>query len=451
MSEKSQFQLLKQRRFLPFFLTQFFGAFNDNVFKTALVMLVTYDVGLRAGFDEKMLVNVAAGIFILPFFLFSSLAGQYADKLEKSAMIEKIKLVEIILMILASVAFFIGSLYMLLLLLFLMGTQSTFFGPIKYGILPDHLNQDELIGGNGLIEMGTFIAILLGTILGGLLILADYGIVIVSLLIVLVSVSGYLSSRKIPRATGVAPDLEINFNIFSETANIIKKARAKPRVFLTIIGISWFWFYGATFLAQFPTFGKDILKSNEQVVTLLLCTFSVGIGVGSLLCNKLVKGVITARYVPIAAVMMTVFTIDLYFASSSLSSPLSNIFGDLYGVKDFISKAENLRVVIDLLGIAISGGVYIVPLYAIMQAESDPQERSRMVAANNILNSLFMVLSAGGSIFLLSLDFTLPEIFLTIGILNIFFAFYICQLLQKDEMPAMIQKIIKFLGGANNG
>lgn len=449
--QENQFHLFNTKRFAPLFITQFLGAFNDNVFKTALVMLVTYDVGLRSGFDEKMLVNVAAGIFILPFFLFSSLAGQYADKLEKSSMIEKIKLVEIILMILASVAFFMGSLYMLLLLLFLMGTQSTFFGPIKYGILPDHLDQDELIGGNGLIEMGTFIAILLGTILGGLLILADHGIEIVSALIVLVSVSGYVSSRKIPRAIGVAPDLEINANIFSETVNIIKKAKAKRRVFLTVIGISWFWFYGATFLAQFPTFGKDILKSNEQVVTLLLCTFSVGIGVGSLLCNKLVKGVITARFVPIAALMMTVFTIDLYFASSSVSAPILEFFGDLYGVKDFISEPRNIRVIIDLLGIAVSGGVYIVPLYAIMQAESDPKERSRMVAANNILNSLFMVLSAGGSIFLLKLGLTLPEIFLTIGGLNILFALYICQLLPLEEMPVIVQKILKLFNGAKNG
>tara|TARA_R110002096_G_scaffold257381_1_gene450916 strand:- start:266380 stop:267720 length:1341 start_codon:yes stop_codon:yes gene_type:complete len=441
--QEDQFHLFSTKRFAPLFITQFLGAFNDNVFKTALVMLITYDVGMRAGLDAQMLVNVAAGIFILPFFLFSAIAGQYADKLEKSALISKIKMVEIVLMALAAAGFFLGSLYMLLTVLFLMGTQSAFFGPIKYGILPDHLEEDELIGGNGLIEMGTFLAILLGTILGGLLVMADYGIEVVSVLVLIVSTSGYLASRKIPKAPGADPDLVINYNFVVETFNILGRAKAKRRVFLAILGISWFWLYGATYLAQFSTFGKDVLRSNEQVVTLLLCTFSVGIGIGSILCNKLVKGMVTARFVPLASLMMTVFSVDLYFASTNVVTPMFSIVGELYGVGEFLGEPRNLRVVADLLGIAISGGVYIVPLYTIMQAESDPKERSRIIAANNILNAFFMVASAGGSILLLNLDFTLPEIFLTIAILNGFVAIYICQLLPQDLIQSIIRAIHK--------
>jgi len=441
--QENQFHLFKTDRFLPLFITQFLGAFNDNVFKNSLVVLITYDVGVRAGWDPAQLVLVAAGIFIIPFFLFSAIAGQYADKLEKSSIIHKIKLVEIGLMALATIGLFLSNLYLLMLVLFLMGTQSAFFGPIKYGILPDHLEVDELIGGNGLIEMGTFMAILLGTILGGLLIMADFGIEIISVLLLSVSVSGYLSSKKIPKAPGVAPDLKINYNLFSETINILGKARAKRRVFLSILGISWFWLYGATYLAQFPTFANEVLSSNEQVVTLLLCTFSIGIGAGSMICNKLVRGMVTARFVPLASLTMTVFSVDLYFASSNVVTPALSIVGELYGAADFLSEPANWRIIADLLGIAIAGGIYIVPLYTIMQTESGVAERSRIIAANNILNSLFMVISALGAILLLMADFTLPEIFLTIAILNGFVAIYICQLLPQDLVQSIIRAILR--------
>ena len=443
--QENQFHLFKTKRFLPLFITQFLGAVNDNVFKNAFVVLITYDVGIRAGWDPALLVLIAAGIFILPFFLFSALAGQYADKLEKSAIITKLKLVEIVLMLLAAAGFFIGNLYLLMMVLFLMGIQSTFFGPIKYGILPDHLQENELIGGNGLIEMGTFLAILLGTILGGLLILADYGIEIVSSLLLLMSVTGYLASKKIPEAPGAAPDLEINYNFFSETINIIGKAHARRRVFLSIMGISWFWLYGATYLAQFPTFANEVLGSNEEVVTLLLCTFSIGIGVGSLICNKLVKGMVTARFVPLASLMMTIFSVDLYFASLDVVKPILRVAGELYGAGEFLSEPRNWRVVADLLGIAVAGGVYIVPLYTIMQTESDVKERSRIIASNNILNALFMVGSAIGSMLLLMMDFSLPEIFLTIAIANGFVALYICQLLPQDLVQSIIRAILRTL------
>lgn len=443
--QENQFYLFKTNRFLPLFITQFLGAFNDNVYKNALVVLITYDVAIRAGWKPALLVLVAAGIFILPFFLFSALAGQYADKLEKSAMIRKIKVVEIILMTLATIGLFVENLYLLMAVLFLMGTQSSFFGPLKYGILPDHLEEDELIGGNGLIEMGTFLAILIGTITGGLLIRTTFGIEIVSILLIVMSVVGYLASKKIPKAPGAAPDLKLNYNLITETFNILGKAHAKRRVFLSILGISWFWLYGATYLAQFPTFANEVLKSNEEVVTLLLSVFSIGIGAGSLICNKLLKGMVTARFVPLASLMMTVFSVDLYFASSNIMVTSPDIVGQLYGAKEFLSSIQNWRVVGDLFGIAVAGGIYIVPLYAIMQTESDGAERSRIIAANNILNALFMVGSAVGSMLLLMIDFTLPEIFLTIAIANGFVALYICQLLPQDLVQSIIRTILRIL------
>lgn len=441
----NQFSLFNTKRFLPLFITQFLGAFNDNVFKNAFVVLITYNVGIRDGWPPELLVIAASGIFILPFFLFSAMAGQYADKLEKSAMIRKIKLIEIILMAIGAVGFFIGDLYLLFAVLFLMGTQSTFFGPIKYGILPDHLKEEELIAGNGLIEMATFLAILLGTIIGGLLILTDTGIETVSGLLLFVAVFGYVSSKKIPLAEGAAPDLKINYNFIGETANIIGKAHSKKRVFLSIMGISWFWFYGATFLSQFPIFASQVLNSNEEVVTLLLCTFSVGIGLGSMICNRLVKGEVTAKFVPIASLGMTIFTIDLYFASANISAPAINVLGGFFGATDFLSVAKNWRVLVDLLFIAICGGIYIVPLYTIMQKESDPAERSRAVAANNIINSLFMVVSALGCLALITYGFSLPEIFLIIGILNLGMAIYVCKLLEQGFLQSIKKVFSNFL------
>lgn len=291
--------------------------------------------------------------------------------------------------------------------------------------------------------MATFLAILLGTIAGGLLIMMDFGVGIVTIMVLSVSVCGYLSAQKIPPSAGKSPDLKINYNFMAETINIIGKARAKRSVFLSIMGISWFWFYGATYLAQFPTFASEVLKSDEQVVTLLLSIFSVGIGIGSVICNRLVKGMVTARFVPLAALMMTVFSIDLYFASGNVVTPALAVADELNGAITFLSEAAHWRIVGDLFGIAVSGGIYIVPLYTIMQVGSKDEERSRIIAANNILNSLFMVSSAIGAMALLMLDFTLPEIFLTIAILNAFVALYICQLLPQDLIQSIIRSALR--------
>jgi len=414
--------LLKSKRFLPLFVTQFFGAFNDNVFKNSLIILITYVISENSGLSPQIMVTLAAGIFILPFFLFSATAGQLADKYNKAKFIQIIKFVEIVLMALASIGFYLENINFLMLVLFLMGTQSAFFGPVKYGILPDQLHENELIGGNALIEAGTFLAILGGTILGGLLIMTENGTTLISSLILAFAFIGWGWSLFIPPTRAADPDIIIGYNFIAETYRIIQHVRANPIVFRSILGISWFWLFGATFLSQFPTFGKDIVGGNEQVVTLFLTIFSVGIGIGSLLCNKLLKGKIAATYVPLGILGMTLFTVDLYFASGSTTI---NGKVELIGAVAFLNSFNHWRILFDLLGISICAGIYIVPLYAIMQNETESSYRSRTIAGNNILNALFMVVSALAITFMLSKNFSVTQVFLTLAILNGFVAIYI--------------------------
>ena len=282
-----QFELLTQRRFLPFFVTQFFGAFNDNVFKNALIILIAFQGAELIQADADILINVSAALFILPFFLFSATAGQWIDKYEKSKSIRVIKLIEIAIMMLAAFAFVQGYIMMLIALLFLMGTQSTFFGPAKYSYIPQHLKETELVEGNALVQMGTFAAILIGTIVGGMMIAEEQGRFYVGCAIVVFAIIGYLSSREIPLTPSRDSELKINWNFFSETYRNIKFLRTNRTVFLSVLGISWFWFLGATYLVQLPNYTKTVLGGNEQVVTFLLTLFTLGIGTGSLLCNWL--------------------------------------------------------------------------------------------------------------------------------------------------------------------
>ena len=405
--QHNEFDLLKTRRFLPLFITQFLGAFNDNVFKNALVILITYVVAEKAGFSPQIMVTAAAGIFILPFFLFSATAGQLADKYEKAFLIRIIKLVEILLMIGAAIGFYLESIWMLMTILFLMGTQSTFFGPIKYGILPEKIEEDELIGGNGLIEAGTFISILAGTIVGTLLIRAENGILIISGTVILISILGWVSSFYIPEGQPAAPKLKVDYNFLRETWDIVSHAKQNREIFLSILGISWFWLVGATFLAQFPTYSKDIIGGNEQVVTLFLSVFTIGVGIGSLLCNKLLKGEVEATFVPLGIIGVTVFTVDLYFASQHM---FSHEVGELISAGAFLSHLSSWRILGDMFMISVCSGIYIVPLYAIIQARSEPNYRSRTIASNNILNALFMVISAIGTVFMLKVGFDVNQV-----------------------------------------
>ena len=412
----SQFSLLKTKRFGPLFVTQFLGAFNDNIFKNALVILITYFAADKLSMDPRILVTAAAGIFILPFFLFSALAGQLVDAHEKSGFIRKIKLVEIGLMCLASIGFYLESVNLLMVVLFLLGTQSAFFGPVKYSILPDHLEEDELIGGNALIEAGTFLAILFGTILGGILILKAGGTMYVSAIVLAMAGIGYWSSRSVPEAKAADPDLEINYNIFTETWNIVKHTAGQKDVFLSIVGISWFWLVGFVFLSQFPVYGKEIFGGDEAVVTLFLTTFSIGIGLGSLFCNKLLDGEVSGVYLPLGSFGMSLAILFLWWVSPEAVVVDEN---NLIGIAEFLASTQNIAVLLGMLLVSIFGGIYIVPLYAIMQSRCDATHRSRTVAANNILNALFMVLSAIATMLMLKMHMDIVDIFLVVGLVNV--------------------------------
>ena len=409
----SQFQLLRQRRFGPFFCTQFLGAFNDNVFKNAVVILIAFS-GLSAA-RADLLVNLAAGIFILPYFLFSATAGQLADKFEKAALIRIIKAAEIAIMVLAAVGFALRDVPLLLGVLFLLGTQATMFGPVKYSILPQHLRDTELVGGNGLVEMGTFVAILLGTIAGGLLVaMQPLGPLVVSAAVIVFAALGWLASRFIPRAPADAPELVLGYDPVRETRKLLRFARQDRIVFCAILANSWFWFYGALFLAQFPGYARSVLGANEHVVTLMLTAFSVGIGIGSTLCDRLSHGRIELGLVLLGALGLTGFAVDLFLASPALGVEPAT----LVGVRSFLGAARSWRIVADLVLIGVFGGWFIVPLYALMQQRTRPAERSRVIAANNVLNALFMVAAAGMAIGLRAAGVGIVALLLLTGLLN---------------------------------
>ncbi len=420
MASDSQFPLLKQRRFGPFFFTQFLGAFNDNVFKNALLIMIAFQITNLDAAGSNRLINISAGLFILPFFLFSAFAGQLADKYEKSLLIRRIKLLEIVIMLCAAMGFYLNSVPLLVGVLFLMGTQSTLFGPVKYGIIPQLINDEELVGGNGLVEMGTFLAILLGTATGGLLAKqAAPGGWPISLVIIFVACLGYLVSRSIPSSRATDPDLKINWNPFTETWQIINFARGNRTVFLSIIGISWFWLFGATYLTQLPGFTRDVLHGDEGVVTLLLALFSLGVGTGSLLCERLSDHRVELGLVPFGSIGLTLFGVDLFFATQTLT------FGEVLTGTEFLRAPGSWRVIADIVLIGVFGGFYIVPLYALIQQRSERNHLSRVIAANNIFNALFMVVSAIAATALLSAGLSIEQLLLVTAIMNGAVAIYI--------------------------
>jgi acyl-[acyl-carrier-protein]-phospholipid O-acyltransferase/long-chain-fatty-acid--[acyl-carrier-protein] ligase len=420
---------------LPLFVTQFLGALNDNIFKNAMVVLIAWRLASAAGMNAQIMVTVAAGVLILPFFLFSATAGLFADKHNKAGLIRYIKFAEIIIMSAGAVGFYFGSVPMLMVVLFLMGTQSTFFGPIKYGILPDQLKEDELMGGNALVSAGTFLAILAGTILANEVVLTEHGTAVISAIVIAVAALGWFSSFFIPATQPAQPDLKVSYNLFTETWKILTHAAGQRDVFLCILGISWFWLVGATFLAQFPTFTKDFLGASERVLTILITTFSIGIAVGSLLCNRLLKGEVHATFVPLGALGMTIFTVELFFATNT---PHPGIGGELLTPSVFLSTFAGWRVVVDLFLVAVSGGIYIVPLYAILQQRSDEKHRARNIASNNVMNALFMVISAVGTVAMLKMGFSIPQVFLTMAVLNAAVGVYITKLLPGAMVKALI-------------
>lgn len=419
---KSQFALFRSRNFFPLFLTMFLGAFNDNFFKSAMVILITYRLADTAGLDARLLVTISSGVFILPFVLLSAIAGQMADKYERSALVQKIKIAEIFVMSGAVAAFYTESIAFLMTILFLMGAQSAFFGPLKYSILPQHLHKDELIGANALIEMGTFLAILIGTIFGGLFVMGEWGIAAVSVLVVGIAVAGWLASRHIPHTRLIDPFMEFRFNIFKETYAVVAGVIPKKDIFLSALGISWFYFVGSTFLSQFPTYAKTVIGADEQVATLFLAVFSIGIGAGSLACNALLKGEISGRYVPWAAFGMSAVSTALYVVSRR---PDPVVGAALMTVWQFLAVPSNLAVVLCLLGISFFGGLYVVPLYAIIQGRSTERELARVTACVNIMDSLFMVISSVTTTVMLALGCSIPQVFLVMAVLTIVAAFVI--------------------------
>lgn len=433
----NQFDLLRTRRFLPLFLTQSFGAFNDNLFKNAIIFLVTFGAGISQGIDPKQLVPLAAGVFILPFFLFSATAGQLAEIHDKARLIRIIKLAEILLMVLAAVALALQSVPLLMFLLFMMGVQSTFFGPLKFSILPDHLEEQELIGGNAWVEAGTFVAILIGTLMGKF-VLDDNGVWLMGGLMIMASVVGYLSSRSIPPTVPAAPDLKVGLNPFTETWKILTHAAGRRDIFLTILAISWFWLVGATYLTIMPSFCKDVLGGDQNMVAFIMFVFSIGVALGSLFCNRMLKGQVHATYVPLGALGIALFSLDLYFASRH------GMAGEaLVGVKQFLSEAGGWRIAFDTLMMAASAGIYIVPLQALLQHRSEVQHRSRNIAANNIVNSLFMVASALLVAGLFKLGVSIPGVILALAIANAAVALYITRLLPGALAKALLAWVLE--------
>jgi len=435
MAGKSQFALLTERRFLPFFLTQFFGASNDNAFKFAFSVLATYSAADWGGMEPKSAGAVIGGVFILPFVLFSATAGQLADKYDKAALIRFVKNLEIAIMLAIAAGFIWKFVALLFAGVFLMGLHSTLFGPVKYAYLPQHLHETELTGGNGLVEMGTFVAILLGTILGGVLVaVPGFGPDLVAAASIALAIIGRICAGYVPASPAPAPSLRVNWNPISETLKNLGHARENRTVFLSLLGISWLWFFGSIFLTTFTGFAKEALGGDQSVVTLLLAVFSIGIGVGSLLCERLSGRKVEIGLVPFGSIGMTVFAVDLWLASSALE-PVG-----LEGLSAFLAEHAHWRVMADLFLLAMFAGFYSVPLYALIQSRCEPERRARIIAANNILNALFMVVASLMSAALLHEGLTLPQLYLVVGLMNAAVAVFIYTL-----VPEFLVRFIAWL------
>ena len=440
----SPFSFMSSSRFLPLFVTQFLGALNDNLFKAAITVLIVYRLA-QSDQSGQILATIGTGLFILPYVLFSALAGQLADKYEKSRLFRLIKLAEIVIMALGVAALLEGNVYTLLTILFLMGTQSTFFSPIKYAVLPDHLREDELLAGNAILEAGTFIAVLAGTLIGTQFVLGSFGIPLVSGLLIALAVLGYAASFFIPAAPPPVPELRLSYNLVGQTRILISYAANHRTIWLVILGISWFWMVGAVMLSQLPALAKDILHANETVLSLFLTIFSVGIGVGSVLCSRILRGEISARSVPFGALGMALAGIDL-FVSTRFHIPESFLAAEgMIGFSTFIAYPFAWRVMADLFILAAAGGFFVVPLNTMMQAESDPEFRARVIATNNILNATFMV---GGSLVaaaMLAINLRIPDIFAALAVGNLIATVIICQLLPESTLKNLLAAIVRRL------
>ena len=436
----NQFELLKQRRFAPFFATQLLGAFNDNVFRNATIVLITSQLGLSTD-QASLYTNLAPALFILPFFLFSALAGQLAEKYEKTRLIRWIKVFEIAAMSIAAWGFYAHHAGLLLVVLFLMGLHSTMFGPIKYSILPQALHADELVGGNGLVETGTALAILFGMMLGGSLMLSPaHGPMLASIAVLAIAIVGYASSRAIPPAPATAPELQVNWNLFSETLRTLKLCTRQRAVFNSVLGISWFWFFGTALTAQLPVYAEVNLGGGSALFLLALGVFSVGTGIGSLLCETLSGRTVEIGLVPLGAFGISAFALDLYFARPGMA-PIHGL-----DVAAFVHADGSLRIVFDLMMIGVFGGFFLVPLFALVQSRTPKSELSRVIAGNNILNAIFIVAAAACGIAAQRLlHWSIPQFFLALAITNAVVAIYIFTLVPEFLMRLLSWLLVKLL------
>lgn len=432
--------LMLSSKYWPIFWTQFWGAMNDNVFKNAMVILIAYKSYSILGLGVDQMVALCGGIFILPFFIFSALSGEYSDKLSKSSLVVFTKYIEIVVVILGSIGFMYGSIWLLFISLFLLGLQSTIFGPAKYSILPELIEDTDLVKANALVEMGTFLAILIGTILGGILIGRENGSTLVSGTILVVSVLGLLCSLKVPKVQAVDPNLKINFNLYTSTIDVLKIGKKTKSIFISILGISWFWFFGATLLSIFPIYVKDILHADESVVTLFLAIFSIGVAIGSVVCEKLSHERVELGLVPFGSIGLSLFVLHLYFVGQPYT-----VQGELLNLSQFLSQPGVFKILFDLTGLSIMSGFFIVPLYTFIQVRSERETRSRVIAANNILNAFFMVGAAILLMVLFSLGLTSVHIFLVLFVLNTLVSIYIYTVIPEFLMRFVCVIITKMI------
>ena len=422
VQSRSLFHLFAQRRFLPFFITQFLGALNDNLFKNALLVIVVSGAVAGSDSNTNFITNLAAGLFILPYFLFSTTAGQLADRYDKALLIRRIKIAEIILMVAGCYALWRADINLMLGILFALGVQSAFFGPIKYAIIPQHLSADELLAGNAQVGMGTFVSILVGTLIGGWLVTADQGPMYVGLLATLFAVIGWLSSRHIPNApaTSAAQQGTLTLNPLAVARGNLKLARKNPTVFYCIIAISWFWLYGGSFLTQVPNYAVTVLQGHPTLISILLGAFIVGVAIGSLLCHRLSKGQVEPGLVPIGGLGLSVFAVDLFFTSGLYQTANADLSAVL--PLTFIALTDGIHILLDLMFIGMFGGMLVVPLYSMIQQRTEDETRARVLSVNNIINAIFMVVGALlGMLFLSILGWSIPQFFLAVALMNAVF------------------------------
>ena len=418
--QQGQFYLFTQRRFLPFFTTQFLGAFNDNLFKNALLVIIVSHGVSEAARNTNFLTNLAAGLFILPFFLFSTTAGQLADKYDKAWLIRRIKFAEIMIMLVGCYALYNSNIALMMFILFALGVQSSFFGPIKYSIIPQHPSSEELMAGNAQVGMGTFVSILLGTLLGGWLVTFPTGTIWVGLLAIVVALAGWVASRQIPDAPADIGEIKISLNPVREAWRNLGFARENMTVFYCIMGISWFWLFGGSFLTQVPNFAVTVLQGHPTLISVLLAAFIIGVAIGSILCARVSGKQVEPGLIPLGAMGLTLFSTDIFFSSGAYQ--LANPSAVAVTPLQFLGMDGGLRVFIDLMAIGLFGGIFIVPLYAMVQSRTQSNKRARVIAANNVFNALFMVSGAVIGIVCLSIvQMSIPQFFLTISVANLLF------------------------------